>query len=56
MDDYYTKYAKPLGKLNIVELKTNLFNWRDNLRDELESLIYIKNALNREGLNSKRTY
>jgi hypothetical protein len=53
MDQYYTKYAKPLGKLNIFEMKHNLANWRDGLREELEGLIYLRNCLNGEGFNSK---
>lgn len=53
MDEYYTKYARPLGKLNIFELKHNLNSWRDNLREELECLIFLRNGLNAENLNSK---
>jgi hypothetical protein len=52
MDDYYVKYARPLGKLNIFDLKQNLETWRDNLREELEGLIYLKNGLNHESMNS----
>ncbi len=54
MDDYYTKYAKPLGKLNVFEMKHNLSTWRDGLREELESLIYLRNGLNGENMNSKK--
>jgi hypothetical protein len=53
MDQYYTKYAKPLGKLNVFEMKHNLGTWRDGLREELEGLIYLRNCLNEEGMNSK---
>ena len=53
MDDYYQKYARPLGKMNIFEVKQNLARWRDNLREELESLIYIRNCLSKDNLNSK---
>jgi hypothetical protein len=53
MDDYYLKYARPLDKLNIYELKQNLNKWRDYLREELESLIFIKNSLNGDTFNSK---
>lgn len=52
MNDYYKKYAKPLGKMDIFELKQNLANWRDSLREELESLIYLRNGLNHDNLNS----
>jgi len=53
MDDYYLKYARPLDKLNLYELKQNLNKWRDNIREELESLIFIKNILNSDNFNSK---
>jgi hypothetical protein len=53
MDEYYTRYARPLGKLNIFDLKQNLNFMRDNLREELEGLIYVKNGLDNENLNSK---
>jgi hypothetical protein len=52
MEDYFTKYARPLGKLNIFDLKQNLCNWRDYLREELESLIFLKNSLNQDNTNS----
>jgi hypothetical protein len=53
MNDYYVKYARPLGKMNIFDLKQSLANWRDSLREELESLIYLRNGLNHDNLNSK---
>lgn len=53
MDEYYIKYARPLDKLNIYELKQNLNKWRDNIREELEALIFIKNSLSSDTLNSK---
>jgi hypothetical protein len=53
MDQYYSKYAKPLGKLNVFEMKHNLAIWRDGLREELEGLIYLRNCLNEESMNSK---
>ena len=52
MDDYYQKYARPLGKINIFEVKQNLVTWRDFLREELEGLIYLKNGINNDNLNS----
>ena len=52
MNDYYAKYARPLGKMNIFELKQNLASWRDSLREELESLIYLRNGLKYDNLNS----
>lgn len=52
MDHYYRKYAKPLGKLNIFEMKNNLISWREGLREELEGLIYLRNGLNCENMNS----
>lgn len=48
MDEYYSKYARPLGKINLFELKNILQTWRDNLRDELEGLIYLRNGLNND--------
>ena len=56
MNDYYVKYARPLGKMNIFDMKQSLANWRDSLREELESLIYLRNGLNNDNLNSKKTY
>jgi hypothetical protein len=56
MNDYYKKYAKPLGKMDIFEVKQNLANWRDSLREELESLIYLRNGLNHDNLNSKNIF
>jgi hypothetical protein len=56
MNDYYKKYAKPLGKMDIFEVKQNLANWRDSLREELESLIYLRNGLNHDNLNSKNFF
>ena len=56
MDDYYQKYARPLGKMNIIEVKQNLVIWRDNLRDELENLINLINGLTKDSLNSKICY
>jgi hypothetical protein len=53
MDDYYQKYARPIGKLNVYEIKQNLILWRENLRQELECIIYIKNGLNEDTFNSK---
>lgn len=46
MEEYYQKYAKPLGKLSMFDLHTNLNNWRDNLKDELEGILYLRNGLN----------
>jgi hypothetical protein len=53
MDEYYNKYARPLGKMNIFEIRQNLGSWRDGLREELESLIYLRNGLNNDSMNSK---
>ena len=47
MNNYQNIYAKPLGRLTINDLLSNLSTWRNNLRDELESLIFIRNSLNR---------
>lgn len=54
MDEYYQKYAKPLGKLSMFDLRTNLINWRDNLKDELEGILYLRNGLNisNQGINN----
>ncbi len=46
MDEYYLKYAKPLGKLSMYDLRINLNIWRDNLKDELEGILYLRNGLN----------
>lgn len=46
MDEYFHKYAKPLGKLSIFDLRDNLNLWRQILKDELESILYGRNALN----------
>ena len=53
MEEYYTKYAKPLGKMNIFEARHNLSQWRDGLRGELEGLIYLRNCLNNDSFGSK---
>jgi hypothetical protein len=46
MDEYYQKYAKPLGKLSMYDLRSNLNSWKDNLKDELEGILYLRNGLN----------
>lgn len=46
MDEYFQKYAKPLGKLSMFDLRNNLNLWRQILKDELESILYGRNALN----------
>jgi len=46
MEEYYQKYAKPLGKLSIFDLQSNLNTWKDNLKDELEGILYLRNGLN----------
>jgi hypothetical protein len=46
MDEYYQKYAKPLGKLSIYDLTNNLQIWNKNLKDELDGILYLKNNLN----------
>ena len=53
MDEYYQKYAKPLGKLSIYDLKKNLNVWCQNLKDELEGILYLRNGLknNSPGIN-----
>jgi hypothetical protein len=53
MDDYYLKYAKELGQLSHCDAKDRLISWNENLRDELECLVYLKNGLNEERRNSK---
>ncbi len=54
MDEYYQKYAKPLGKLSMFDLCNNLNTWRENLKDELEGILYLRNGLNvsKTGINS----
>ena len=52
MNEFYVKYARPIGRMDIFEVKQNLNNWRDSLREELESLIYLRNGMNCDGLNS----
>jgi len=55
MDEYYQKYAKPLGKLSMFDLRNNLNIWRDNLKDELEGILYLRNGFNisNPGYNNK---
>ena len=50
MEDYHTKYAKQISKLTLYDLNHNLTNWRNNLREELEGLIYLRNALKEESI------
>ena len=42
MEDYYLKYAKPVQNINIIEVKKSIGLWRNNLREELEGLVYLK--------------
>jgi len=46
MDEYYTKYAKPIQKTTITEVKLNLHKWKNNLKDELDGLVYLKQKFN----------
>lgn len=55
MDEYYQKYAKPLGKLSMFDLRNNLNTWRENLKDELEGILYLRNGLNFNGNNSNNS-
>ncbi len=48
MEDYHTKYAKQISKLTLYDLNHYLNNWRNNLREELEGLIYLRNGLKEE--------
>lgn len=54
MDEYYQKYAKPLGKLSIYDLRNNLKTWKINLQEELEGINYLKNVLNNPNANSSK--
>lgn len=53
MDEYYIKYARPLGKLSVYEMRQQCEGWRNNLREELEGLIYLRNSLNSDNSQSK---
>ena len=46
MDEYYQKYAKPLGKLSLHDLRNNLQSWKSNLQEELDGILFLKNNLN----------
>jgi hypothetical protein len=45
MDNYHLKYAKTLSKLTLYDCNYFLNTWRNNLREELEGLIYLRNGL-----------
>ncbi len=45
MDDYHTKYAKQTSNTSFYDINQNLTQWRNNLREELEGLIYVRNGL-----------
>ena len=53
MDEYYQKYAKPLGKLSIYDLTNNLKTWKNNLQEELDGILYLKDNLNLSNISSK---
>lgn len=48
MDEYYMKYARPLQNIGITETKANLMNWKSNLKDELEGLLYLRETINND--------
>jgi hypothetical protein len=48
MDNYHVKYAKTLGKITLYDTTHLLNTWRNNLREELEGLIYLRNGLKEE--------
>lgn len=52
MDEYNEKRASPLTLYTFSEISINLSVWRDILREELETLIYIKNCLSLNDDNS----
>jgi hypothetical protein len=51
MDDYHTKYAKQTSNLTYYDINQNLSHWRNNLREELEGLIFIRNCLKDDSNN-----
>ena len=54
MDEYYQKYAKPLGKLSIFDLRKNLYFWNSNLKEELEGIIFLRNGLNFTNISTSK--
>jgi hypothetical protein len=45
MENYHFKYAKTLGKLTLYDTNSLLNSWRNNLREELEGLIFLRNGI-----------
>ena len=52
MDDYHTKYAKQTSNISYYDINQNLNMWRNNLREEHEGLIYLRNGLKEDSNSS----
>ena len=51
MDDYYIKYAKPVNPFSYENLLSELTNWNENLKEELEIIIFISSTIADDKLN-----
>ena len=50
MEDHKLKYAKQTSNISYYDLNQNLKAWRNNLREELEGLIYLRNGLKEDSI------
>lgn len=54
MDEYYLKYAKPLEIMDIGTIRKNLVEWRENLKEELEGILFLKSGINSDTSQGKK--
>ena len=52
MEEYYNNYGRPIQNQCINEINIKLVEWKSSLRNELEGILYLRNKINKENLNT----